>query len=323
MNNVWLKTGLATLGAAVTLASVSGIAQDNDALDRKLRELNIMNNIFEAAMDEEGGNGRFTIRRVGRSESMYLAGQGMVFSFRVLQNRAVRMQGGGFGQIYMDDMQEALERTRENLERVRLSFPDMDFDFDFDANFDFEDNGGFFVRSGQSMPQAPQAPQVFVFGGSGPEREAAREMEEAMRETQEEIRDQQREIRSLERELRNAEAANRDSLQARIDSNEAAVDAEMARLEEQRSAYEVFLNDLQMARQEQQVTMANEAADRLISTLCDYGGTLRSLDNAEHVTLILEDVVDDKDQVYVFNYSDVNDCRSADALKQNAVSYML
>ena len=316
-----LKPALAAFGAAISLAAI-GAAQDNTNIEDKVRDLNIMEKIFEAAMEEGRGRDRGS-HRVGSPDSMYLAGQGMVFSFR-LANYGFGFFGNNASGMVAIDLNEMMAQTRASLERVQASFPDLDFDFDFDVDFDENNNNRYryVYRGNQAAPQAPQAPVVFIGNNRGPEREAMQEMEEAMRETQEEIRDLQREIRSMEREIRNAnESAERDRLQARIDSQEAAVDAQMAGLESQQEAYQTFINDLQETRRGQQLALANEAASQIISTLCDYGSSLRSLDNNEHVTIILQDVIDDTDQVYVFNYRDISDCTSADSLKQKAVSY--
>lgn len=339
MKQILLKTGLSCLGVTVSLVSMMGLAQDDPDMDRQMRELNIMDNIFQAAMEEEdrSGNG---IRRIGRPDSMYLAGQGMVFSFRLLNVRPVRMQGQGFDAGWMDAMNDMLATTRESLARVQANFPNLDFDFDddfdVDIDIDIDENGArrSFRGGNQAAPQAPQAPRAptaqamyltrfFLGGDPGPEREAMREMEEAMRDTQEDIRDRQRDIRSMERDLRNADEAERDAIQARIDSLEADIDGQMDSLDEQRQAYEAFVADLQEARRSQQMAVAEEAADQIIATLCDYGPTLRSLADDEHVTIILEDVVDGADQVYVFAAGDISDCRPADDLKSKAVAYRM
>jgi hypothetical protein len=295
---------------------VSGIAQDNADIERKLRELNIMENIFEAALEEGNGldRGRGSI---GQSDSMYLAGQGMVFTFHVNSFRRFGIQGGNFGAEWTQYMNETMARTRESLERVRLSFPDTDFDFDFD--FDFDDEPIVFTR-GQGFPQAPQ---VVFLGNEGPEREAARDMEEAMRDTQEQVREMQRQVRNLERQVQGQQGENVAGIESEIAAIEARMEGQMAQMDEQRQAYETFMSELQEARQNQQVAMADEASTQIIQTLCDYGATLRSLESDEHVTIILEDVIDDTDQLYVFNFSDIRDCSSAETLKQSAVSYRM
>jgi len=325
MNNAMLKPGLAALGGVIGLLSVAGIAQDNGDIERKLRELNIMDNIFEAAMEQDVADRQYNFRRLGRPDSMYLAGQGMVFTFQMTHNRGFGIQGFGFGEELVETLEDTLSITRESLELVRQSFPDMDIDFepDVSVNFDYEDDdNAFFIRSSRGIPQAPQAPSVFFFSGGGPEWEAAQEMEEAMRDTQEEIRDMQREIRELQRELRDDDA-DINAIEASIVSIEDKMEAEMAQLNEQREAYETFQRDMYSARQEQRLAVADEVSTQLISTLCDYGGTLRTLGTNEHVTLILKEITEDNDQVFVFDYSDINDCDSVEELKQNAVSYMV
>lgn len=320
MNKLFLKSGLGALGAVIGLMSVTGMAQDVDSLERKLRELNIMNNIFEAALETENQSG-FRVRQARRPDSMYLAGQGMVFSFRMLTNQPVRVIGQNFAEGWQEYMNEMMEVTRRSLERVEASFPDLDLDFDNDFDFDFDSNSAYIIR-GQQLPQQPQQGVFFMGGNRGPEREAMQEMEEAMRETQEEVRERQREIRNLQRELRD-NGADVSRIETRISELEGSIEEQMARIADQQQAYEVFVTDLEAVRLEQQLAQVNETSDQIIATLCDYGATLRSLGSGEHVTIILEGVSDDTDQVYVFDYADINDCRDADTLKQGAVSYQL
>lgn len=320
MKNPLIATGLSTLAAAISLISFSGSAQDNGDIDRKLRELNIMDNIFEAALEEEADSG--LLRRIGRAESMYLADQGMVFSFRVVNVHAVRVMGQRMGEPWQEYMNEMLEMTEESLELVRESFPDLDFDFDRDIDFDFDDR--VFVSSNPRAPQAPRSVHEVFFVGDqrGGEWEAMREMEDAMRDTQDEVRDMQRQVRRLERQLRNDES-DTDALEAEIGAIEEQMESELAVLEEQQQAYEEFITNLENMRREQQLVAVDEASSQIIGTLCDYGGTLKSLDNEEHVTIILEDVVDDNDQVYVFSYNDIRDCSSAEDLKNSAQAYQM
>lgn len=347
MKTVTRNTLFSILAASVGLATAALAAQAPGDIERKVRELGIMDNIFEAALQQESNSG-FRVNRIGQTQSMYLAGQGMVFNFRLVNFRPVRVAGQPFGQnfqIYMND-DDALEIAAETLERLELSFPDLDFDFDFDYDFDFDFDNDDARQAGQkAAQQAQQAAQqaqraaqqaqqqaqqqarvynrFFVGGDFGPEQEAVRGMEETMRETQDEIRDMQREIRRLERQLRDASGSDADTLRQEMDNIEQRMEGLMANLDEQQQAYEAFLADVESKRREQQAALADEAASQIITTLCDYGATLRTLGNDEHVTIILENYSEDLDQVYVFNYSDIRDCRSPDTLKQGAVSYQM
>lgn len=323
------KFGLTAVTAVIGLATAYA-AQDNTDIERKVRELRIMDNIFEAAL-EEGAERGSRIRRMGPLESMYLADQGMVFRFRMVNFVPGNFMRNGFDSSSLENLESMLEQTKLSLEKVQSSFPDVEFDFDFDYDFDYDDNTEFVVRNVQrtrtrgAAPQAPQVPQVFFYYGDdrGPERDALRDMEEAMRDTQQEVRDMQRSIRELEREIRNDDDTDIASARQEIEKIETRMDEQMAKLDQQQEAYETFVADLENVRHEQQQGLVDEASSQIISTLCDYGATLRSLDNDEHVTVILEEAMEDTDQVYVFSMGEISDCRDADSLKANAISYLM
>jgi hypothetical protein len=60
----------------------------------------------------------------------------------------------------------------------------------------------------------------------------------------------------------------------------------------------------------------------IFSTLCNYGNTLRSLANGEHVSIVLQNYADDQTQVHVFDYADFANCSSADSLRAAGVTYV-
>jgi len=62
---------------------------------------------------------------------------------------------------------------------------------------------------------------------------------------------------------------------------------------------------------------------KVVQALCDYGATLKSLKNDEHITLIFENFNNDQDQINVFSYKDVAECTSNEKLQQSAVSYLM
>lgn len=318
-----VKIGLTAVTAVIGLATAYA-AQDNSDIDRKVRELRIMDNIFEAAL-EEGSERSSRMRRMGPLESMYLADQGMVFRFRMVNFGPGNFSRRGYNTLSLDYIESMLERTKASLERVQSSFPDLDFDFDYDFDFDNDNNREFFIRRGAApaTPASPAASVFFFTDDRGPEREAMRDMEESMRDTQEEVRDMQRSIRDLERQIRNDDDTDVAAARQEIEQIETRMDEEMAQLDEQQQAYETFLADLENVRREQQQGLVDEASGQIISTLCDYGATLRSLENNEHVTVILEDAMEDTDQVYVFSMGDISDCRDADGLKSKSVAYQM
>lgn len=282
-----------------------------------LRELNIMSNIFAATLEEDRDN-RFP--SFGRSpDALYLAGQGMVFTFN-LNNAMFPANFGGYFRQFGADMQRLADDVMNELS---ASFPDVDFDFDFDFDYD-DDNGGVVF-----VPPAP-APAP---GGRGPFivnlNEARNEQREAMQEMMEEMRDQQREVQELQRDLRELQRDLRDrdanvaSTEERIRQTETRIAEETATLESQRQAYQRFVEEYEVRRREQVENLNRELTAGVVTTLCDYGATLRSLENGEHVTLIFENYAEDEDQVYVFDYQDLASCESADSLLASAIGYRI
>ena len=89
------------------------------------------------------------------------------------------------------------------------------------------------------------------------------------------------------------------------------------------SEYKKSMLEYRKKRDQKNTQNAKTKSDTIVSTLCDYGATLRSLKNDEHITLIFENYTDNKDQVYVFDYDEVRSCDSGEKLLKTAVSYQL
>lgn len=272
-----------------------------------LRELNIMSNIFAATMQEENRGGR-NFGPTPDPDALYLAGQGMVFTFNV-NNPWFR---GGVGTYWQDFGESMAQLAQELTNELSAAFPDADFDFDFDYD--------------GAIPVPPAPPGVYV--GPNPndflqaQREAIREMSEAMREKQRDIQELQRDLRELQRDLRDPDE-NVSRIETQMAEVEAEMEQELAALERQRAAYEQYRAEYEQLRVDQVESYGRELANRAVSALCDYGATLRSLPANEHVTLIFENFSEDRDQVYVFEYGDVASCTSSDQLMASAVSYQL
>jgi len=155
--------------------------------------------------------------------------------------------------------------------------------------------------------------------------EALEEMSEYIRDQQEEVRDLQRDMRDLQRELRNTDNDDEDraKIDLRIAELQAQIDVEMENLEAQNSAYRSVMQEYRQERAQEEATRNAAAQNLIISTLCDYGNTLRSLQKDEHVTVIMQNFSDNLDQVYVFDYTDVASCSSVEELLQVATAYQL
>jgi hypothetical protein len=295
------KYGVITLTAILGLSAFESTAQQNSDFSDAIRELDIMNNIFDAALEPRRDNDGYRPVSI-LDEANYLADQGMVFSF---------IQPGGGGMmafIDIGDMPGAAfaemeinlsEMAREISSEVRRALPNGNFPF-----------------AGGSFGSIAMLEDEF---------ELMEEMTEDIRDQQEEVRDLQRDMRDLQRELRNGDTDDDENaaIEARIERLQAQIDVEMEDLENQSAAYQSVVQEYQEER-EQEVANRNEAAQNLIiSTLCDYGTTLRSLQDDEHVTVVMQNFNDNLDQVYVFDYADVASCSSAEQLLQSAIAYQI
>tara|TARA_R110000772_G_scaffold14417_10_gene41683 strand:+ start:1010 stop:1906 length:897 start_codon:yes stop_codon:yes gene_type:complete len=292
------KYSLLTLAVVSCLTSLSGAAQQNADYSQALRELDIMSNIFEAASEQRRSN-RDSLQISSFDEGIYLADQGMVFSFRMSSGRnffrAININAlpaEAIANLEIDMAGIADEISSE----MRRVFPGQDF----------------------SMPfVSPMMP-----GMSDEQRDAIEEMSELIRDQQESIRDSQRELRDLQRRLRDEET-DRSDIENRIAQTERDLEAETAQLEEQNNAYRAFMQEYQEIQEQQIAARNRQAENEIMATLCDYGATLRSLQNDEHVSIVLQNYTDNRDQVYVFDFADVASCSSAEQLLQSALSYQL
>jgi hypothetical protein len=292
---------LITLPVILTVSAFKGSAQQNTDYSEALRELDIMTNIFEAALEPRRDSNNFRPVSI-LDESSYLAEQGMVFSFIQTGNRGMMAfidmgnMPGAFAELEIN----MAEMAREISSEVRRALPNGDFSFP---------GGGAFASIAMMEEEL----------------EEMEEMSDEIRDQQEEVRDLQRDMRDLQRELRNADDDSDEiaEIEEEIVQLEAQIDAERQELDELTAAYQSVIQEYRQER-DNEITAQNEAARSLIfATLCDYGDTLRALDNDEHVTLVMQNYENGRDQVYVLEYADVASCSSAEQLLQSAIAYQL
>jgi len=292
MKTKMLRLAVLSMVTTLGLGSYSAVSQNNTAYEQALRELDIMSNIFEAASDQRRNN-RDENREDSRydfDEALYLADQGMLFTFRM-------RSGPGF------------------FPGMNFSFGGMPIEAIVEISRDINEEFGDLQR------------EMFFIGDrnfAGFSEEQLEEMEimsEEMEERQDNIRDLQRDLRDMQREARNND--DNEQLEAEIAALEAQLDAEREQLETQSDQYRLFMDEFRQARQEELTARNQVAVNEIMNTLCDYGATLRSLDDDEHVTIILENFNDNLDQLYVFDFADVAACSSGENLLQSALSYQL
>jgi len=279
-------------GAALTLAISSFIhAQQPANLEPVLRELGIMRNIFAGALEQGSRSSKF-FGGGPAPDALYLAGQGMVFSFN--------LPGGGFG-------------------------------YDFggfcggnDCNFDFYADENINVNIDPALPDLPNLAQVQVSQRAFESQLRAQEEElrvkaEELRARNEELRDLSRELRDLGREQR--DEPDNEALAAQMDELEARMNELQQNVEQESAAYRQTMQQMQDERLAAINAQRQEQIDQVLGVLCDYGSTLKALPGNENVSLVFKNFTGNADQIVVMGHADVSSCTSVDNLKQAAVSY--
>lgn len=271
-----------------SLYARSASPQVSGDFEQALRELDIMSNIFEAASDQNRGNREEA--RYDFDEALYLANQGMLFSFRL-----------GVGPSFFPGINISAGMPIEAIVEISR---------DLNEEFGELQREMFFIGSRN-------------FGGlSEQQLEEMEIMSEAMEERQDNIRDLQRDLRDLQRRARDNDSDD-EQLEAEIEALESQLTSEREQLAEQSDQYRLFMEDFRQSRQEELAVRNQALLGSIMNTLCDYGVTLRSLQDGEHVTIVLQNFNDNLDQIYVIDYADLANCSSGDALLQSALSYQL
>jgi len=287
-----------TKGLAVALTSLLSLTSlGTHAVDysRAEKELRIMSKIFDTSLAEvKQTNNRKHYSGSRKTEAVYLAQQGMVFSFSFSQSgfsgEDWQAFGEGIGQLVGSISAE-----------IAQSFADVDF----------------------VAPVAPIAPLTDGHWEGSIEayetyQEAMENLRDEQRDKREEVRDIQRSIREIERQARREEI---DSKQ--LDKTKKKLKEKMRILSKKLKQYENIRKEYEEKRKEKYKINNQDKSNLITSTLCDYGATLRSLKNNEHITLIFKRFENGKDQVHVFNYQDVKNCTNKDKLLKKAISYQL
>jgi DNA repair exonuclease SbcCD ATPase subunit len=306
-------TSLTLLTSAIALAQPA-------APEQALRELNIMRNIFNAALEESSENRRSRIRE---PEVLYLSGQGMVFTFDM-------PNGSAYFDFNADDYSMFSEGD------FNFSF---DFDYDEDSIFDRASEPQEAAKAqakeiakaqaivAQQAKQAQQAEQARANQSQAVSdyRAKLQDVSQQMRDKQEVMRDLQSKMRTQQRAQQRAQQNNDET-----DFDEAAMKslgAEMGKVGDEIKTLSNSMNQTRQAYEAERKTVAAELRKQqaavIFDTLCNYGNTLRSLKNGEHVNLVLRSRSDNLAQVYVIDYSKLANCSAGSALQQAATAYSL
>lgn len=293
--NIYQTFKMSAIASCLALTSQIAIAADYSRAEKELR---IMSKIFDTSISEsKSQNNRHRFPGSTRTtNSTYLAKQGMVFTFGFSQSRfgdASDWQafGEGIGQLVGSITSE-----------IAHSFSDVE------------------------APVAPVAP-INIFSDHGWENqvEAYEEFQESMENMRDEQRDKREEVRDIQRSIRDMERrARREEVDTKkLAKTKTKLEEKMNLLNKKMEQYEKSMKEYRNKKIAKVKQSNKKKSDLIISTLCDYGATLRSLENGEHVTLIFSKFENNKDQIYVFNYKDVKSCSSKDKLIKKAVSYQM
>ncbi|MBV1908806.1 MAG: hypothetical protein KUG78_05755 [Kangiellaceae bacterium] len=283
----------------VSLLSVTSFTASASDYQRTQKELRIMSKIFDASLSDAkvGESNQVFSGRPGTTQSTYLAKQGMVFTFSFSNSEfgsSADWQafGEGVGRLVGTIASEVTEALSEiDTEMNPVSAPHAPF-------------------PGDGWEEKVEAYEVY--------QKAMEDLRDQQREKREEIRDMQRSIRDMERESRH----NRDN-EDQLSKIKNKLGEKLEQLTKKKETYEKSMKEYRDKRQQKVVDRNNKKSEIIISTLCDYGSTLRSLEKEEHVTLIFSNYQDNQDQIYVFDYRDVKSCESKDKLVGKAVTYRL
>ena len=156
----------------------------------------------------------------------------------------------------------------------------------------------------------------------------------SLRDDQRRLRTEQRAVRSKLRDLRRrtarAEGSEAEELERRIESSEeelADLDSEYDSLDDDIDRAYDRIKDLRTRHQDRVVSHENESrdilTDALVGAVCDYGTTLKSLPNDEHINVVVRQRRGNS--YLVFRRSDVVACQreaiSVADLKERSFSY--
>ena len=294
------RMSLSLFLVTVFLSASSAQAKDSD-FSRAQKELKIMSKIFETSLNEQKDKQSY-YSRSRKTGATYLARQGMLFRFSF----------GSSAFVYKGDGWEALGAGIGNLvgsiaNEVGAAFADVPV-----------------------TPTAPVAPidddwadefaaeyetQVGAYQQRLEELEL---MREAQREQRDQVRRLQRNIRSLERD----KARSSDEKKA-LEKYQRELAAKQQQLAKKMKDYKAQMKAYRTKRDQEYRLKAKNRADLILTTLCDYGPTLRSLKNDEHVTLIFTQYANNKDRVYVLSAKSVKNCDSKEQLLKHAINYQI
>jgi len=274
----------ALIGGMVSAGIVA--ADEQQPYGKLSKQLDIMNNIFVSSLkslqDKSLNNTKI--------ESLYLAGQGAVFTVKSTDSFA--WSRNDFSFVFHD--------ARAPLAPLAPLAPV--------SHSEDNDSFEFFENSDEIAEQMESAYEQ--------QREHNREFREQQRELAYELRDIERESRDLAYQLHNVSKEE----QKKLIEEQKSLSVQKAELEKTR----ISLNKKsQEMKKKQQVSQSKKLAARkehyqnltssLIETICTYGNSLKALPKGEHVSIVLKSAGDKvannyQDKIFVLTKRDIVEC---------------
>lgn len=286
-----LKKSVITLASLLTFASVNIHAKDDD-FSRAQKELKIMSKIFETSLSESKSSNRHFINSQ-RVNATYLAKQGVVFTF-------------AFGKFDFAATSDWADFGEEIGSFVGLVASEVSNAFINEQNLEPLDIDGY----------AEEAALEYKFEAYQQRLEKLEEMRQKNHEQRDEVRQLQREIRTIERQQANENKESNNKLKKELNAKITVLNKKIAE-------YKKSMDEYRKVRDQKNEQHKLKKSQTIITTLCDYGSTLRSLKSDEYFTLIFKNYEKKNDQVYVFKAKDVKNCDSNKELLKKAISYQL
>lgn len=285
----------ALLSGAVSAGVV--VAAEQQPYEKLAKQLTIMNNIFTSSLQAQQDK----LLKKNKIDSLYLAGQGVVFTIKSASNSIWSHSGFSF------------------------VFPDVVAPVAPVASIGNDDSFEFFDNSDEIEEQMESAFEQ--------QREHNRQFRDQQRDLAYELRDIERESRDLAYQLRNVSKEEKKKLV----EEQKAISKQKAELEKARGLLAEKSKEMQ---KQQQMNKEKKLAERkkyyqqlttsLVETLCTYGNSLKALPKGEHVSLVLKSAGDRvansyQDKIYVLTKRDISACAidkiSAEKLLASTKSY--
>jgi len=263
------------------IVSAGVVAADGQQAYGKLsKQLDIMNNIFVSSLQAQQDK---SLKNT-KIDSLYLAGQGVVFTVKSSSRSSWSSNGFSF------------------------SFSEGGIPVAPVAPVGGESSFVFFDNSDEVAEQVESAFEM--------QREFSREFREQQRELAYELRDLERGSRDLAYQLRNVSEDEKNELA----KEQKAMTKQKAELEKARV---LLANKSKEMQKQQQINKEKQLAERkghyqklttsLVETLCTYGNSLKALPKGEHVSIVLKSAGDRvansyQDKIIVLTKGNISAC---------------